>query len=47
MQTTFGAPSGAFGGWNGSQSGTEFRMSMSIVPLNGSLTSALLPPESL
>src|SRR5450755_2253231 len=35
--TTFGAPSGAFGGSNGVQSGTESRISTLIVPLNGSL----------
>src|ERR1700761_7676557 len=40
--TTFGAPSGAFGGSNGVQSGTESRISMLIVPLNGSLISRLL-----
>src|SRR5487761_1447124 len=38
MYTTFAAPSGALGGSNGDQSGTESRMSMLIVPLNGSLT---------
>src|ERR1022692_3813024 len=37
MYTTLGAPSGAFGGSNGVQSGTESRMSTLIVPLNGSL----------
>src|SRR3954447_16755484 len=37
MYTTFGAPSGAFGGSNGDQSGTESRMSTLILPLNGSL----------
>src|SRR3954451_11407075 len=36
-KTTFGDPSGAFGGSNGDQSGTESRMSTSILPLNGSL----------
>src|SRR3954463_16552997 len=35
--TTFGAPSGAFGGSNGDQSGTESRMAMLISPLNVSL----------
>ena len=35
MYTTFGAPSGAFGGSNGAQSGTESRMSTLMVPLNG------------
>src|SRR3954465_648806 len=34
---TFGAPSGAFGGANGDQSGTESRMSTLILPLNGTL----------
>src|SRR6058998_708636 len=34
---TFGAPSGAFGGSNGFQSGTESRMSTLILPLNGSV----------
>ena len=38
IYTTFGAPSGAFGGSNGDQSGTESRISTLIVPLNGSLT---------
>ena len=38
MYTTFGAPSGALGGSKGDQSGTESRMSMLMVPLNGSLT---------
>ena len=38
MYTTFGAPSGAFGGSNGVQSGSESRISTLIVPLNGSLT---------
>src|SRR5580692_11391530 len=37
MQTTFGAPSGALAGSNGSQSGVESRMSTLIVPLNGLL----------
>src|SRR3954469_23132669 len=32
--TTFGAPSGAFGGSKGDQSGTESRMSTLILPLN-------------
>src|ERR1700730_1657074 len=40
--TTFGAPSGAFGGSNGSQSGTESRISTLIVPLNGLLILVLL-----
>src|SRR3954454_15953338 len=35
--TTLGAPSGALGGSNGDQSGTESRMSTSILPLNGLL----------
>src|SRR3954449_5356720 len=35
--TTFGAPSGAFGGSNGDQSGTESRISTLTLPLNGSL----------
>ena len=35
---TFGAPSGALGGSNGPQSGTESRMSTLIWPLNGSGT---------
>jgi len=35
-----GAPSGAFGGSNGVQSGSESLMSTLIVPLNGSLTTA-------
>src|SRR3954451_20107748 len=43
MYTTLGAPSGAFGGSNGDQSGTESRMSTLIVPLNCSLTT--LPPR--
>jgi hypothetical protein len=30
-----GAPTGAFGGSNGDQSGSESRMSMLMVPLNG------------
>ena len=38
MYTTFGAPSGAGGGSNGDQSGTESRMSTLIVPLNCLLT---------
>src|SRR5262249_54780667 len=33
---TFGAPSGAFGGSNGVQSGTESRTSTFTTPLNGS-----------
>ena len=37
MYTTFGAPSGAFGGSNGAQSGSESRMSTLMTPLNGSL----------
>src|SRR5229473_3503437 len=43
MYTTFGAPSGAFGGSNGDQSGTESRISTLIVPLNGWLTVLSLP----
>ncbi len=35
MYTTFGAPSGAFGGSNGDQSGSESRMSTLMTPLNG------------
>jgi hypothetical protein len=35
MYTTLGAPSGAFGGSKGDQSGTESRMSMLTTPLNG------------
>src|SRR5690242_2472690 len=42
IYTTFGAPSGAFGGSNGAQSGTESRMSVLTVPLNGSL---IAPPR--
>src|SRR3954454_17921045 len=34
---TLGAPPGAFGGSNGDQSGTESRMSVLILPLNGRL----------
>ena len=34
---TLGAPSGARGGSNGDQSGTESRMSTLILPLNGTL----------
>src|SRR3954447_10844754 len=34
---TFGAPSGAFGGSNGDQSGTESRMSTLTLPLKASL----------
>src|ERR1700730_10895267 len=41
--TTRGAPSGALGGSNGVQSGTESLMSTLIVPLNGSLTLQFLP----
>src|SRR6266498_92843 len=37
IYTTLGAPSGALGGSNGVQSGTESRISTLIVPLNGSL----------
>src|SRR6516164_5828704 len=37
MYTTLGAPSGAFGGSNGVQSGTESRMSTLMVPLNALL----------
>src|SRR3954463_6112755 len=33
--TTLAAPSGALGGSKGDQSGTESRMSTSILPLNG------------
>src|SRR3954469_9655881 len=33
--TTLAAPSGALGGSNGDQSGTESRMSVLITPLNG------------
>src|SRR5580704_3780352 len=43
--TTFGAPSGALGGSNGVQSGTESRISTLIVPLNGSLIALLLAPR--
>src|SRR3954465_11351335 len=39
---TFGAPSGAFGGSNGDQSGTESRISTLILPLNGLLICAPL-----
>ena len=42
MYTTFGAPSGALGGSNGDQSGSESRMSTLIVPLNGSAIEGLL-----
>src|SRR5215813_12130282 len=42
--TTFGAPSGALGGSNGVQSGTESLMSTLIVPLNASLIG---PPVSV
>ena len=35
MKITFGAPSGALGCSYGSQSGTESRMSMLMMPLNG------------
>src|SRR6266576_3916865 len=42
IYTTFDAPSGAFGGSNGAQSGTESRISTLTVPLNCSLTSPLL-----
>ena len=35
MYRTFGAPSGALGGSNGAQSGSESRISTLIVPLNG------------
>src|SRR5215472_525780 len=38
MQTTFGAPPGAFGGSKGDQSGTESLISTLMVPLNGLLT---------
>src|SRR6478609_3062414 len=34
MYTTLGAPSGALGGSNGAQSGSESRISTLIVPLN-------------
>src|SRR5215472_15397179 len=47
MQTTFGAPSGAFGGSKGDQSGTESLMSTLMVPLNGSLTARSFPPAGL
>ena len=40
MYTTLGAPSGAFGGSNGVQSGTESRMSTLMMPLNGLLMMA-------
>ncbi len=40
MYTTLGAPSGARGGSNGPQSGTESRMSTLILPLNGSGTTS-------
>src|SRR6516165_1210715 len=43
MQTTFGAPSGAFGGSKGDQSGTESLISTLMVPLNGSLTVSPFP----
>src|SRR3954447_12795874 len=43
--TTFGAPSGAFGGSNGDQSGTESRMSTFILPLNGLLMMAFPRPR--
>src|SRR5215471_19569607 len=43
MYSTFGAPSGAIGCVYGSQSGTESRMSVLIVPRNGLLIS---PPQS-
>jgi hypothetical protein len=39
------APSGALGGSNGAQSGSESRMSTLIVPLNGSFISLLLAPQ--
>src|SRR3954463_7753741 len=42
MYSTFGAPSGAFGGSNGDQSGTESRISTLILPLNGLLICAPL-----
>jgi len=45
--TTLVAPGGAFGGSNGAQSGTESRISTLIVPLNGWLISASLPPEGV
>ncbi len=35
MYRTFGASAGAFGWAYGSQSGTESRMSIPILPLNG------------
>src|SRR5690242_8066721 len=41
MYTTFGAPSGALGGSNGVQSGTESRISTLTVPLKGSPTTHL------
>src|SRR5215469_2528830 len=47
MYTTLGAPSGALGGSNGVQSGTESRMSTLIVPLNGSPTAHSFHPAAL
>ena len=47
MYTTFGAPSGALGGSNGVQSGTESRISTLIVPLKGSPTTHLFRPSAL
>src|SRR5215472_18127885 len=44
MYTTLGAPSGAFGGSKGVQSGTESRMSTLMVPLNALLIG---PPASV
>src|SRR5690242_8335374 len=43
MQTTFGAPSGAFDGSKGDQSGVESLISTLMVPLNGSLTVSSFP----
>jgi hypothetical protein len=44
MYTTLGAPSGAFGGSNGAQSGSESRMSTLITPLK---RSAIASPLSM
>src|SRR5262245_43815826 len=43
MYTTFGAPSGALGGSNGVQSGTESLMSTLMVPLNALLIDSVSP----
>src|SRR6185437_7035307 len=43
MYTTLGAPSGAFGGSNGAQSGFESRMSTLMTPWNGLLIAD--PPD--